>query len=197
MKISKMSIMIKREVRVIGWDDTKFERNQKDKVTLIGVIVRGGSFLDGMLTTKVAYDGLDATEKIAKAINNSRHKDQLRYIMTNGISFAGFNLVDIKELYKFTNLPTIAIMRKMPNIKKFIDAMKIFDDFEKRKEIVKNAGKIYFFQKKRIYYQKSGISKKEAEELIAITATHSNVPEPIRLAHIIASGLSGESKGRA
>lgn len=189
--------MIKKEVRVIGWDDTKFERNQKDKIIIVGAIVRGGGFLDGLLTTNVVCDGLDATEKIANAINNSRHKDQLRYIMTNGISFAGFNLVDIKELYELTNLPTIAIMRKMPNMKKFIQAMKIFDDFEKRKEIVKNAGRIYFFPKKKIYYQKAGIGKNEVEELISITATHSNIPEPIRLAHIIATGLAGESKGRA
>lgn len=189
--------MIKKEVRIIGWDDEKFERNQKDSVTLVGVIVRGGSFLDGLLTTKVSCDGLEATEKIAKSINNSRHKDQLRYIMTNGISFAGFNLIDLKELYKLTNLPTIAIMRKMPNIKKFIEAMKIFEDFEDRKAIVKNAGRIYFFPKKKIYYQKAGISRKEVEDLINITATHSNIPEPIRLAHIIATGLAGESKGRA
>lgn len=189
--------MIKREVRVIGWDDAKFERKQKDSVTLVGVVVRGGGFLDGVLTTKVICDGLDSTEKISIAINNSRHRDQLRYIMTNGISFAGFNLVDIKELNKLTNLPTIAIMRKSPKIKKFIEAMKIFDDFEKRKNIVKNAGKIYLFPKKKVYYQKAGISKKEAEELIEITATHSNIPEPIRLAHIIATGLTGESKGRA
>jgi endonuclease V-like protein UPF0215 family len=185
---------MKKEVRVIGWDDASFKRRQKRKIFLIGVITRGGNFMDGILTTKIKYDGLDATENIIKSINNSKHKDQLSYIMTNGISFAGFNLVDIKAVYEETSLPTLAIQRKMPDIERFINAMKIFEDFEKRKEIVKNAGKIYKFNK--IYYQKAGMSRKDAEELIRITATHSNIPEPIRLAHLIASGLSGESKGR-
>jgi len=186
---------MKREVRVIGWDDESFERGQKRKILLIGVITRGGNFMDGVLTTKIEYDGLDSTEKITKSINNSKHKDQLRYVMTNGISFAGFNLIDIKKVYEETGLPTLAIQRKMPDVKKFINAMKIFEDFDKRLEIVKNAGKIYNFNK--IYYQKAGISRKDAEELIKITSTHSNIPEPLRLAHLIASGLSGESRGRA
>jgi len=187
--------MFKSEIRVIGWDDAPHKRGQRKRVLLVGVITRGGKYIDGMLSTKVKYDGLDATEKIARAINKSRHRDQLRCIMTNGISFAGFNLVDIKELARLTSLPVIAVQRKMPDVKSFISAMRKFKDFEKRKEIVKNAGKIHKCGK--IYFQKAGISVKDAREIIKICTTHGNLPEPIRVAHIIASGLSGESRGRA
>lgn len=187
--------MLKNEIRVIGWDDASFERGRTKWVQLVGVILRGGTWIDGMLTTRVKYDGLDATEKIIKAINKSRHRDQLRVIITDGISFAGFNLIDIQELNEKTGLPVIVIMRKRPNLKKFVDAMKILDDFEKRREIVKRAGKIYKFDK--IYFQKAGLTKKKAQDIITLTCTRANIPEPIRVAHIVATGLSGESKGRA
>ena len=48
--------------------------------------------------THVAIDGFDATEQIASMINSSPHCKQLRLVMLNGITFAGFNVVDIKRL---------------------------------------------------------------------------------------------------
>ncbi|MCD6092462.1 MAG: DUF99 family protein [Candidatus Aenigmarchaeota archaeon] len=187
--------MFKKEIRVIGWDDAPFVKGKKQLVTLAGVIFRGGNYIDGLLSTKVEYDGLDATEKIIDSLNRSRHKDQLKIVMTDGISFAGFNLVDIKEVFEKTSLPVIVIQRKKPDIKKFVDAMKIFDDFDKRRDIVRRAGKIYKFGK--TFFQKAGLTRKDAEEIISLTTTHSAVPEPIRVAHLIATGLSGESHGRA
>ncbi|MCD6381947.1 MAG: DUF99 family protein [Candidatus Aenigmarchaeota archaeon] len=187
--------MFKDEIRIIGWDDASFIRGRVKWVRLVGAIVRGGKWLDGLLTVNVRYDGLDVTNKIVNVVNKSRHKEQLRVIMTDGISFAGFNLIDIKVLNEETGLPVIVIIRKKPGVKRFLKAMRIFDDFEKRKKIVENAGRIYSFG--HIYFQKAGISKKEAEEIISLSSTRANIPEPIRLAHIIATGLSGESKGRA
>jgi len=191
--------MFKKQIRIIGWDDAAFSKPSKHPsnqfITLVGAVIRGGDYIDGLLTTKIEVDGLDATEKIIESINNSRHKDQLKIIMTNGVSFGGFNLIDIKEVYKTTKLPVIVIQRKKPDMTEFLKAMNIFSDFKKRKQIVKNAGMIYKCNK--IFYQKIGLTKKQAEEIIKLTSVHSNIPEPIRVAHIIATGLSGESKGRA
>jgi len=189
-----MKKTIKPEIRIIAWDDCAFSFKQK-KVQIVGVIFRGGKFLDGLLSTSIIKDGSDATEKIAQSINKSRHFDQLSVIMLDGISFAGFNLVDIKELNKKTKMPVIVIQRKSPDILKFTTALKIFPDNRKRKAMVKNAGKIYKFDK--IFYQKSGIAENECREILKITCTRSNIPEPVRVAHLIASGLSGESHGHA
>ncbi|MFH0832758.1 MAG: DUF99 family protein [Candidatus Aenigmatarchaeota archaeon] len=189
-----MSFVIKDEIRVIAWDDCAFRFKQKN-VLIVGAIFRGGKFLDGLLSTRIKKDGTDATEKIAASILKSRHYDQLSYIMLDGITFAGFNLVDIKKLHKKTKLPVIVIQRKKPDMKKFKEALKIFSDYKKRLNVVSNAGKISSSGK--IYYQKAGLSNDECEELMKVTCVRSNVPEPIRVAHLIASGLSGESRGRA
>jgi hypothetical protein len=50
----------------------------------------------------------------------------------------------------------------------------------------------------KIFIQFAGISFEEASEIVKLTATHSYLPEPIRVAHLIGAGLVfGESKGNA
>lgn len=190
--------MFKPEIRVIAWDDCSFRYKTK-KVCLVGVVYRGGSFMDGLLSVSIAKDGLDATEKISAAINNSRHYDQLSIIMLDGITFGGFNVVDIKQLSRKTKMPVIVVIRKKPNMQQFLQALRKFSAFEKRKRFVKSAGRIYKYKSRfgDIFYQKQSLTEKECEQLLKITCVRSNIPEPIRVAHLIASGLSGESRGRA
>ena len=138
---------------------------------------------------------MNATEKIYSSIRKSRHYDQLSLIMLDGISFGGFNLVDIKKLSKKTKMPVIVIQRKRPDIVKFLKAQKKLGNYKERTKIVKKAGKFYKYN--NVYYQKSMISNEEAERILDLTCIRSNIPEPIRVAHLIASGLSGESRGRA
>jgi len=186
--------MLKREVRIIAWDDCGFRFAAKT-VTLIGAIYRGASFMDGLLSTRIAKDGTDATEKIVERIISSRHHDQLSVIMLKGITFAGFNVADIKELSKSTRLPVLVVQRKKPDIKKFLAAMKMFGNYKARERAAKSAGRIYKYGK--IFYQKAGLSRDECEKLLRLTCVRSDIPEPLRIAHIIASGMSGESRGRA
>jgi hypothetical protein len=193
---------IKKQIRIVAWDDGPFKFDMEECI-LVGVIFRGGEFLDGVLRTTIRVDGLDATEKIAEAIKRSKFKD-LRVIMLDGITFGGFNMVDIKELFSETNLPIIVVNRKKPNIEKFIKALKKFNDFEKRYRIFKNAGKIYslnvksHFREGKIYFQFFGLEREDAEKIINITIKNSIIPEPLRVAHLIATGIVlGESIGRA
>ena len=194
-------MIVKKEIRILGWDDGPFPKRGKGKAILRGVIFRGASFIDGVLKTEIEIDGTDATEKIAEAVKKSRHKD-LRIIMLDGITFGGFNFVDMKKLYEETKLPVISVTRKKTNMRKFKEAMKKLPNFEKRWEAVKNAGKLFEIKVgsrgKSIYFQKYGLSEEEAREIIKLTAKRSNIPEPIRVAHLIASGVvRGESVGRA
>jgi endonuclease V-like protein UPF0215 family len=95
--------MIKPEIRVLGVDDGVFKPHTKGFVPVVGVVFRGGYWLDGVMHTKVKVDGLEATKKIASMIRNSPHYKQLRVIMLNGVTIAGFNVVDIKRLNEDTD----------------------------------------------------------------------------------------------
>jgi len=190
---------IKNEIRILAWDDGPFEFKSKGKDILVGVIFRGGQFLDGLLKTEVEIDGLDATEKIIEKTLKTKHKD-LRVIMLDGITFAGFNIVDIKEIYEKTKFPVIVINRKKPDFEKFISTLRQLPNPEKRLRCVENAGPIYWvsIKNKRICFQSYGIQREDAEKIIKVTSTMSLIPEPLRVAHLLATGfVLGESVGRA
>jgi len=193
--------MLKSEIRILGFDDGAFVPRSKDPVFVIGVIYRGGKVLDGALTTNVMVDGTDATEKIVKLINQSRHKPQLKVIMFDGITLGGFNVVDIKKINNRTRIPVIVINRKHPNLAKVRRALENFEDAEKRWKIILKAGKIKeceVHDSKKIYYQNVGIEDDVAEEVINLSTTRGYIPEPLRVAHLLATAVvRGESYGRA
>lgn len=46
--------------------------------------------------------------------------------------------------------------------------------------------------------QRVGLDRDEARALLAATTLHGNLPEPLRLAHLVAGGVTtGASRGRA
>lgn len=190
---------VKAEIRIAGIDDAPFDKFSDKKCLVVATIFRGGNYMDGLLSTYVKVDGEDATEKISRLIKKTRHYGQLNCIMLNGISMAGFNVIDIRELNKKTGLPVIVIIRKMPDfaeIKKALSKARA----EIKMNLIRKAGRIFKIglNKKKIFIQAAGISPKKASEIVKATAIHSLIPEPIRIAHIIASGIkNGESHGRA
>ncbi len=187
---------VKSEIRIIGWDDTPF--TFKDRETkLIGVVCRGGTQIDGVVTTKIRVDGNDVTERLAKAVNSSKHREQLRLIMLDGITFGGFNIVDLDELHEKTKLPIIVIIREKPDMKSIEKSLSKFKDSGRRWNLIKKAGGVKKTEvrnkvlkgRKIIYYQKKGINDYTCEKIINLTAIHSVTPEPVRIAHLIASGF--------
>jgi len=63
-------------------------------------------------------------------------------------------------------------------------------------KLIEKAGKV--IQAGDIFVQLSGIDLEKAGKILRIVCTRSLIPEPLRLAHIIAAGIAaGESKGRA
>jgi len=192
---------IKKELRILGIDDSPFSKKDK-KCLIIATIFRGGNYMDGLLSTEVSVDGFDSTIKLIKIIRKTKHIGQLQCIMLDGIALAGFNVIDIIHLNKKTRLPVIVVIRRKPNLKRIERALKRANKkiWEKKLNIMKKAGKVYKLKikKRNIYFQIAGISQKKASEIIKISATHAIIPEPIRIAHLIASGVVlGESRGRA
>ena len=186
--------VIKPEIRVLGVDDGIFIPRSKGLVPIVGVVFRGGYWLDGVMHTNVKIDGLDATKKITSMIINSPHYKQLRVIMLNGITFAGFNAVDIKELNAKTKLPVIAVTREKPNFTEIREALKNLPKNVERWKAIKNAGKVFEVstrnESEKVYMQISGILEEDAKKILQLTSTRSNIPEALRVAHLIASGIS-------
>lgn len=187
---------MKKEIRILGIDDGPFERKSGKKALIVGVVFRGGTFIDGCLSGFVRVDGYDATKKLIKLVNETRHKDQLHSIMLKGIAVAGFNVIDINELSRETKLPVLVVMRRLPKMDEIKAVLGHLPNGRKRLAVIESAGKIHKIGE--LYCQMAGFTLEEAEKVLKISTTQGNIPEPLRVAHIIAGGIvSGESRGRA
>ncbi len=185
--------LFKPEIRIIGLDDTPFIPRSEGKLGVIGVVFRGGYWLEGIMKTEITIDGFDATENISSMIENSPYYKQLQLVMLNGIMFGGLNIVNINQLHLTIELPIISVIRKKPDFSAVQRAIRHLPSFEERWKSVLAAGKIIEASTRdnssKIYFQTIGITKENARKIIRLTSTRSNIPEALRVAHIIASGI--------
>ncbi len=185
---------IKPEIRILGVDDSPFSF-EDENVKIICSVFRGANYIDGLISFDIEKDGDDFSEKLIENINNSRHKEQLQLIMLDGITFGGFNVADIHLISQKTDLPVIVAIRKKPEMEKFIEALKKVDASQVEK--IKKVGEVKEINlgRNKVYVQLANMSLKEAEEILQLTCIHSNIPEPIRVSHLISTGIYfGENK---
>jgi endonuclease V-like protein UPF0215 family len=189
---------MKRQIRILGIDDSSFSFGAKH-VPVIGVVVRGSAYIEGVLRTTVVVDGRDATRVLTRLINHTRHKEQLKTIMLDGVALGGFNIVDIEELNEATGVPVITITRDEPDFEKIKDALrKHFDDWNTRWATLSRGTLERIEGHYPLYVKHAGISLEDVKEIIRLSTIRGAIPEPIRLAHVIATGIvTGESYGRA
>ena len=182
---------VKREIRIVGVDDAPLVTQRAKRVGVFGVVYRGGYWFDGLMRTDVEVDGIDATERIAQMILISRHFKQLRITMLHGLTFAGMNMVNLKTLYDMTQLPTIVVMDRKPRIADFEKAIEKLENSQFRKTALNVAGEITQIRTKLnakpIYVQFIGLKLDQLKEVMNVSCTRSRLPEPVRVAHMVAS----------
>lgn len=185
--------VVKPEIRILGVDDGQFTPHSHEQVPVIGVVFRGGYWLDGVMSTHVTVDGLDATQNVAEMVLSSPHYRQLRVIILNGVTLAGFNVIDIKDLNKLTDLPVIAVTSKKPDLSQVQKALQHLPNNQERWNSILNAGAIFPVAirggKWRVYAETAGITKDLTLEILRLTSTRSKIPEALRIAHLVASGI--------
>ncbi|MFQ5887400.1 MAG: DUF99 family protein [Candidatus Hydrothermarchaeales archaeon] len=190
---------VKGEIRILGIDDAPFRFKSREKVPLIGTIFRGGDYIEGVLKTEITVDGSDATDHISEMVNSSRHKQQIRVIMLDGITVGGFNIVDLKRLFKNTGIPIIVVTRKMPDMTSVKKAIENFEDRDEKLMALESAGEIHKVRVNsgKVYIHPIGVGLEDAKKIVKLSVRRGFIPEPIRVAHLIASAIvKGESRGR-
>ncbi|MDW7731402.1 MAG: DUF99 family protein [Methanolobus sp.] len=190
---------IKDEIRILGIDDSALI---SERILIVGAFFRGGLWLDGVMSSYITKDGLDGTDTIIEMVKSSKHYPQIRIIMLDGITYGGFNTIDIVHLHEKTGIPVIVLMRDYPDFYMIDKALAYLPHKDVRKEIIERAGTIVKVNTKDVlnpvYIQCSGIEMKDAARITKLSATRSNIPEPLRVAHLIATGIIlGESRGKA
>jgi endonuclease V-like protein UPF0215 family len=190
---------MKPHVRIIGIDDAPF--NFKDgSVLVVGTIVRLPNYLEGVMKTEIQVDGTDSTEKLGEMFNSSKYSEQLELIMLDGIALGGFNIVNLRRLHNETGIPVCTITRDRPDMDSIKKALENkFEDWKERWSLIKDIELVEVeTEHKSIYVSHVGIELDDLKGLIRKSTVLGALPEPIRIAHLIASAMkTGESYGRA
>jgi len=123
---------MKEGIRIIGLDDGPFTFHSKT-TTVAGVIIRAVAYIEGIIRFDVTVDGTDATGNVISNIKNCRFKEQLRLILTDGIAFGGFNVLNITEIYNELKIPVLTLTRDEPDFEKIEKTLKKkFNDWKQR-----------------------------------------------------------------
>lgn len=181
---------------VIGFDDAPFTREQRGRVLVVGT-AWSGLRLEGVLSTRVLRDGADATRAVATCVRASRFAGHTRLVMFQGIALAGFNVIDIQALAAELGMAVLVVARRPPSMPAIRAALLGRVRGGARKwALIEKAGPMEPCA--RVLVQRAGLSLAEAEAVITRLSIHGSIPEPLRVAHLVAGGVTtGQSRGRA
>lgn len=151
-----------------------------------------------MFRKDIEVDGQDSTDKIVEMVEEAKQKDHIKAVVLDGITFGGFNTADIKEIKREIGNTVIAVNRDRPDFRTIERAAGERDNGDEIMEAVESAGKVFEkeLEQGRIYFQYAGADREEVESILDNFTEESSIPEPVRAAHLIASGVkTGSSSG--
>jgi endonuclease V-like protein UPF0215 family len=180
---------------VVGFDDAPFQRGRRGDVTVVGAVC-ARTRLDGVITGRVRQDGANATARLAALLRGSPFDRHARAVLLNGISVGGFNVIDIHGLAALLVRPVLVVARRPPRLDRLQRALAALPGGARKWALIERAGPMEPLR--GVYVQRAGLTRQQADALLGATTLHGNLPEALRLAHLIAGGLvTGVSRGRA
>jgi endonuclease V-like protein UPF0215 family len=179
-----------QKMRIVGVEDGSFQKNVTKKALLVAVLITGSKIEHAKVFT-ITVDGLDATERLSVNIR----RWAFDALLLSGISFAGFNLIDPIKVFEAFGKPIIIVSRTKPNNRTVKRALRVhFEDWETRWAIFEKLGPVHkavpLFGKRPVYLETVHADVEWASRLVCALAFWGRLPEPLRVAGLIARGLS-------
>jgi len=182
---------VKEDVSVMAVDDGPFVFGD-EAAFLVGLVVRGKGYLEAMASTTVSVDRLDATDAVAGLVEGCKQRPQLKAVLLDGLTQAGFNVVDIEALHERTGVPVVTVVDKVPDIEAIHRALKgRFPDWEERYRLITapETHRIDLPDGATLTCHVAGMEMEEVRQLLRVTTLRGHLPEALRMADIVASGL--------
>jgi len=184
-----------RTLRAIGFDDAPFARGRRGRVRVAGVVCAGTRF-EGLVVGAVRQDGWNATGALVDLLRGGKFLPQLHLVLLDGIAFGGLNVVDLAALASALGRPCAAVMRRAPDLDGMVRAVRRLPGAGRRLALLGRAGPVH--RAGPFFFQVRGAEPGETAEALARLTDRGAVPEPLRLAHLVARAIvHGESGRRA
>lgn len=175
----------KKGFRVLGIAESFVRKHPKS--VLAGVVMRRDLVVDGVALSTATVGGLDATEAVLEIFKALDRRD-ISCLMLSGAIISWYNIVDLERIHAETGLPLLNLTyEESPGIEQFI--RRYFGDDERRLELYRKLGPrepLLLKTGAKVFVRYYGMSKREAEAVLNAFTTHGGVPEPVRVANLVA-----------
>ena len=180
---------------LIGIDDGPFDKDADPVTPIIGVVMEGPDLVEGVAMTSFPIDGAAVTDFLAEWIRGLRFRPGLHGIILGGITIAGLAVVDIERLSQTLELPAMVVNRKDPREHRLAGALESAGLADRLAVVDRTPPSLAVSD--GLYLACAGASPEEATRLIEASRRKGEMPEPLRLAHLIAAAVvRGEARGR-
>jgi len=180
---------------LLGIDDGPFEKFVDERVPLVGVMMEGADRIEGVATTSFPVDGTGVAEFLAEWVGALRCRAALHGVVLGGITIAGLAVVDVALLSDRLGLPVLVVNRRDPEKTRLREALEAAGVPERWALVERAPAAVRVGD--GLYLAAAGVERDAAMALVRAALAKSRVPEPLRVAHLIAHALvRGESRGR-
>ena len=184
----------KRGFRTLGISES-FIKGVSEKSILAGVVMRADMMIDGFVFSRATVGGMDATDKILE-MYKSLNRDDINLLMLNGCVISWYNVIDLHRVSDETGLPLICVTyNESAGLERYFKEY-FPDDWMIRVETYRrNRGRtpVTLSTGHTVYIRFIGMSIEEAKGVLNKFTSHGSVPEPLRVARLLARALIKDS----
>lgn len=159
----------------------------------MGVVFSAPNYVEGIVRTSVTIDGTDATDRILSLVGDSPFLDGVRAVLLDGIAVGGFNLIDLDRLHERLRRPIVTVTRRSPDFSAIHAALRKYfpRDAAARWRLVRAHPlfRLATSEGNPLYLSAVGCTRAEAATIVRRTTVRGHVPEPLRLARLVARAL--------
>jgi len=181
---------------VLGIDDGPFEKHRPGAhAPIVAVMMEGHDLVEAVAITEFPVDGGGVTAFLAEWIRARRFAPTLHGVLFGGITLAGLAVLDPAALARELGAPVVVVNRKGRSDAPLRGAL-AKAGLAERAALLDSAPASLALPG-GIHAGIAGGTPELAAALISRTRAKSDLPEPLRLAHLFAYALvRGESRGR-
>ncbi len=163
---------VKKEIRLMGISTSG--RAHESRFSIVGVVLRGGLWLDGIVWSHFRRNQMDILEKTAEMILKSKFFKELRVVILCNELVRKFQFEGLLRLGKISGLPIIAVLD---------DSTPQFD------QILHSNSVFVTVRKGRFRALCMDLMRDETKAILKISWKAGPLPEPLRIARLVASAL--------
>lgn len=181
---------------VLGVDDGPFDKRRDADVPVVGVMMEGASRVEAVAMTRFPVDGADVTGFLARWITGLRFRPSLQAVVLGGVTLAGLAVVDVAGLAAELGLPVLTVSRKDPATSRVAAALRAAGLPERIATLERAPRAVPVGPGLHLAF--AGMDEAQARQLLDAIRDKSALPEPVRVAHLVAAACArGSSRGRA